>query len=358
LTPFGGPSGFTPAYLLLGLEELRRRTEKALAGLVSCRVCPRDCDVDRLSDRWAACKTGRHAVVTSAFPHLGEEDCLRGWNGSGTIFFGHCNLRCVFCQNYDISQGLEAGPPRPRPDRRASSTSGDPGSDALPGWLGSPGPPEGPGFRGSAGIVGTPGLPADALAGLMLRLQQMGCHNINFVTPEHVVPQVLEALVLAVEKGLRLPLVYNTSAYDSMESLALLDGVVDIYMPDLKLFSPELSRRYLKAGDYPEVAKAAVKEMHRQVGFLQTDGSGLATRGVLIRHLVMPRLLEESRVIFQWIAEELGPETYVNVMAQYRPGGKVARDRYPEINRPLEPLEHGAALVLAQEAGLTRLDRR
>ena len=311
--PFGGPQGLTPAYLCLGLEEVRRRAREAVEGLRSCRVCPRDCEVDRLSDRWSACKTGRHAVVTSAFPHLGEEDCLRGRNGSGTIFFGHCNLRCAFCQNFDISQGV---------------------------------PP------------GTSGTPPGALAGLMLRLQEMGCHNINLVTPEHVVPQLLEALVLAAEEGLRLPLVYNTSAYDSLESLRLLDGIVDIYMPDLKLFDPELCRRYLKAGNYPEVARAAVKEMHRQVGALQIGSDGLARRGVLVRHLVMPSLPGETRAILRWIVQELGPDTYVNVMGQYRPGGVVSRTRHPELNRPLEPLELGSALAMATDAGLTRLDGR
>jgi len=311
--PTGIPDGLIPAYLGLGLEELRRRAHRALEGLGSCRVCPRDCDVNRLEDRWSACKTGRHAVVTSAFPHPGEEDCLRGRSGSGTIFFGHCNLRCVFCQNFDISQGL---PPR------------------------------------------TPGTPPEALAAIMLRLQESGCHNINFVTPEHVVPQVLEALVPAVEGGLRLPLVYNTSAYDSLESLRLLDGVVDIYMPDLKLLDPDLSRRYLKAGDYPEVAKAALKEMHRQVGTLEIGADGLARRGVLIRHLVMPGLPHVSRTILDWIARELGSESYVNVMAQYRPGGVVAPGKYPELNRTLGRSEHRDAIDFAEEAGLTRLDKR
>ncbi|MBT8397268.1 MAG: radical SAM protein [Gemmatimonadetes bacterium] len=313
MTPYAGPADFTPAYLRLGAGELASRAERALEGLASCRICPRDCEVNRLKDRWSACKTGRHAVVTSAFPHMGEEDCLRGWNGSGTIFFGHCNLRCVFCQNYDISQGIRPPSEGTRPK---------------------------------------------VLAGLMLSLQRHGCHNINFVTPEHVVPQVLEALVIAVDQGLRLPIVYNTSAYDSLESLALLDGVVDIYMPDLKLFSPTLSKRYLKAQDYPEVAKAALKDMHRQVGFLDIDPSGLARRGVLIRHLVMPGLPEESVSILEWIVRELGPDTYVNVMGQYRPGGKVGRKAWPELDRPLEREEYRAALRAAEEAGLRRLDSR
>jgi putative pyruvate formate lyase activating enzyme len=192
----------------------------------------------------------------------------------------------------------------------------------------------------------------------MLSLQERGCHNINLVTPEHVVPQVLEALVPAVEGGLRLPIVYNTSAYDAMDSLELLDGIVDIYMPDIKLFDPELARRYLKAEDYPAAAKAAVREMHRQVGFLATDEGGIALRGVLIRHLVMPDLPEETEAILTWIARELGPETYVNIMPQYRPGGRVGGSRYPELDRPLRPAEYREALEAAARAGLTRLDER
>jgi len=299
--------------LIAHLEELRSRATAAVESLENCRVCPRDCDVNRLREKWSACKTGRHPVVTSAFPHLGEEDCLRGWHGSGTIFFGHCNLRCVFCQNFDISQGIR--------------------------------PP-------------AEGMPPQVLAGLMLSLQRRGCHNINLVTPEHVVPQVLEALVPAVEQGLRLPIVYNTSAYDSLHSLALLNGIVDIYMPDLKLFSPSLSKRYLKAEDYPEVARNAVKEMHRQVGFLDIDADGLARRGVLIRHLVMPGLEAETRNILEWIASELGADTYVNVMGQYRPGGRVGPEVFPELNRPLSRREFFSALKVAEDVGLERLDSR
>jgi putative pyruvate formate lyase activating enzyme len=195
-----GPAHWEPGYLgLHRTGELRARVERALESLRSCRVCPRNCDVDRLAGRYAFCKTGRHAVVASHFPHFGEEDCLRGWNGSGTIFFSHCNLRCVFCQNYDISQAAKL-------------------SEVVP-------------------------TPPDRLAAMMLALQERGCHNINFVTPEHVVPQVLEGLLLAVEGGLRLPLVYNTSAYDSAESLAWLDGVVDVYMPDFKYWTPALTTR-------------------------------------------------------------------------------------------------------------------
>ncbi len=304
----------TPAYLLLPEGELARRARSAVAGLARCRACPRNCDVDRLGDKWSACKTGRYAVVSSAFAHFGEEDCLRGWNGSGTIFFAHCNLRCVFCQNYDISQGVRPGP-------------------------------------------AAPGVPAERLASIMLGLQEQGCHNINFVTPEHVVPQVLEAVAIAAKEGLRLPLVYNTSAYDSLDSLALLDGVIDIYMPDFKYWSREPSARYLKAADYSVAARAALREMHRQVGDLFIDDTGIARRGVLLRHLVMPGLLEETRAILEWVAAALSPNTYVNVMDQYRPAGVVSRARHAEINRRLTPVEYREAVGIAQDLGL-RLDGR
>ncbi len=302
---------FEPAYLALHQTgALQRRAEEAIAGLATCQVCPRDCKVDRLADKRATCKTGRYAQVSSYFPHLGEEDCLRGWRGSGTIFFARCNLRCVFCQNFDISQA--------RPGQEVGPTE---------------------------------------LASMMLELQEAGCHNINFVTPEHVVPQVLEALVIAVEAGLRLPLVYNTSAYDSLDSLRLLDGVVDIYMPDFKFWDTELCLRYLKAKDYGEVARQTIKEMHRQVGPLKFDEHGLAKRGVLVRHLVMPGMLDESQRILHFLAGEVAPDTYVNVMAQYYPAGKVSSKKYPEINRKLTSTEYKAAVQIALEAGL-RLDER
>ena len=304
-----------PAYLRLPRGELRERARRAVEGLASCRACPRDCGVNRLADKWSACKTGRHAVVTSCFPHLGEEDCLRGSRGSGTIFFGHCNLRCVYCQNFDISQGLGPGP--------AARSA-----------------------------------PPEALALMMLGLQEAGCHNINFVTPEHVVPQVLEGLAVAATGGLHLPIVYNTGGYDSLHSLALLDGVVDIYMPDFKCWSNERSRRYLMAADYPEAARAAIAEMHRQVGPLGLDENGIAVRGVLIRHLVVPGCLDETRAILKWIATELGRDTYVNLMDQYRPGGKVSGERFPEINRPLGTAEYREALEIARRVGLWRLDGR
>ena len=303
---------FQPAYLsLYESGELRRRVQQALAKLADCALCPRDCHVNRLEDKFAVCKTGRYAAVSSAFAHFGEEDCLRGWKGSGTIFFSWCNLRCVFCQNYDVS------------------------------WVGE-------------GRVTRP----DELAAMMLALQERGCHNINFVTPEHVVPQILEAVLLAAERGLRLPLVYNTSAYDSLDSLQLMEGVVDIYMPDFKFWDSEAARHYAKARDYPQAARHAIKEMHRQVGPLVLDENGLALRGVLLRHLVMPGGVAGSREIMQWIARELGPDTYLNLMAQYRPAGKVSSQDYVQINRPISPEEFQQALAAADRAGLQRLDAR
>jgi putative pyruvate formate lyase activating enzyme len=302
-----------PAYLSVGADEVRQRALKAVAALEDCDLCPRGCHVNRLENRWSACKTGRHALVASCFAHFGEEDCLRGWNGSGTIFFSHCNLRCVFCQNYDISQAIKPNV--------------------------------------------APGVPPARLAAMMLALQHDGCHNINFVTPEHVVPQILEGLALAIPAGLRLPLVYNTSAYDSVESLELMHGLVDIYMPDFKYWSRDSSQKYLKAADYPEVARRTISMMHEQVGPLQFDDDGLAIRGLLIRHLVMPDALDETRAILDWIASELGPQTYVNVMNQYHPAGKVSRDDYPEINRRLTDAEFDEARRYAAGLGL-RLDER
>ncbi len=305
-------AGFEPAYLrLYESGELRHRSEQALEKLADCTLCPRNCHVSRLEDRFAVCKTGRYAHVSSWFAHLGEEDCLRGTCGSGTIFFSWCNLRCVFCQNYEIS------------------------------WLG----------KGC-------GVPPEELAAMMLDLQEQGCHNINFVTPEHVVPQILEAVVLAVERGLRLPLVYNTGAYDSLDSVQLMDGVVDIYMPDFKFWDAEMARRYLKAPDYPEAARRAIREMHRQVGPLVLDENGLALRGVLLRHLVMPGEIAGTREILGWIARELGRDTYVNLMAQYRPAGKVGSKSYPEIDRRITGNEFAQAIDAARAAGLRRLDRR
>jgi putative pyruvate formate lyase activating enzyme len=304
---------FVPAYVQ-AFEEgiLQQRAAEAVASLRSCRICPRDCEIDRFNNKIGVCRSGRLARVASAFPHFGEEDCLRGWNGSGTIFFGWCNLRCVFCQNFEASQFGE-------------------GSEVT----------------------------ASELAGIMLDLQRIDCHNINFVTPEHVVPQILEALVIAVERGLRLPLVYNTSAYDSLESIGWMDGLVDIYMPDFKLWESEHCRKYLVASDYADAARAVIAAMHRQVGQLIVDENGLALRGVLVRHLVMPGLLEDTREIMRWIADNLSSDTYVNVMDQYSPAHKAETEpRFAEINRGISPCEFCGALELARRAGLWRFDTR
>lgn len=305
----------TPSYLRLGIDELEARSRQALAllGEERCTVCPRLCKVNRLADHKGLCAIGRQAVVASSFAHFGEENCLRGWNGSGTIFFSGCNLRCVFCQNHDISwqvQGERVTPAR--------------------------------------------------LAQMMLALQARGCHNINWVTPEHVVPQILEAVPLAVAGGLQLPIVYNTSAYDSLDSLQLMDGIVDVYMPDFKVWSQPAARRYLRRPDYAEVAREAVKEMHRQVGSLVFDSDGLARRGLLLRHLVMPGMLAETEAVLRFVAEELGPDTYVDLMAQYYPAGLVGRegrDGYAEIDRHLYREEYLQAVDFGHDLGL-RLDVR
>ena len=305
---------FEPAYL----ETFRRgefpvRVEAALAELEDCCACPRNCHVNRLEDVARVCNTGRHAIVSSVFPHFGEEDCLRGWNGSGTIFFGLCNLRCVFCQNWDISQQESGGE-----------------------------------------------CTGQEIAVMMLALQARGCHNINFVTPEHVAPQVVEAIVEAVPRGLKVPIVYNTSAYDSLQSLKLMDGLVDIYMPDFKFFTYEPSRSLLKAKDYPARASEAIREMHRQVGDLQFGPDGLARRGLLVRHLVMPNYLDDARQIFEWLADELSPDTYVNIMDQYRPLHQVGKcgGKYEVINRCPTTAEMDAARRAARDAGLWRIDER
>lgn len=274
--------------------------------------------MDRSKDRKGACNTGRLAVVSSAFPHFGEESVLQGWNGSGTIFFGLCNLRCVFCQNWDISQQKK-------------------------GWE----------------------LKAEEIADLMLKLQnETNCHNINFVTPEHVVPQVIEAISHAVSGGLRVPVVYNTSAYDSMSSLKLLDGLVDIYMPDFKFWEADTAARLCKARDYPEVTRGVIREMHRQVGDLVFSPNGLAKSGLLVRHLVMPGQVEEGREILSFL-HSLSPDTYVNIMEQYRPTFKVGSGeqrartgftKYEDIDRPVNDTEMEQLREHARRLGLWRIE--
>jgi putative pyruvate formate lyase activating enzyme len=282
---------FIPAYLKsYDKGILERKVDKALKILENCEVCPRKCNVNRVKNKLGICRIGRYAKVSSFFPHFGEEDCLRGWNGSGTIFFSFCNLKCVFCQNFEVSwigEGIEVGPKE--------------------------------------------------IAKMMIILQEKGCHNINLVTPEHVVPQILEAIPFAIEMGLNLPIVYNTSSYDSIESLKLMEGIVDIYMPDFKFFTPKFAKFYLTAEDYPKVAMAAIKEMHSQVGELKFDENGLALRGVLLRHLVMPGFLSETRKIMKWVANEISKDTYVNLMDQYYPAGMVLKqpEKYKKLQEEL-----------------------
>jgi putative pyruvate formate lyase activating enzyme len=303
---------FTPAYLKTHEEgRLEDKVAEAIAALRACTLCPRDCGVDRLANGFAVCKTGRYARVASFFHHFGEEDVLRGWSGSGTIFFSSCNLRCVFCQNFETSQIGE-------------------GTEVT----------------------------APELARMMLRLQAEGCHNINFVTPEHVVSQILEALPIAIDGGLRVPLVYNTGAYDSAHSVRLMAGVVDVYMPDFKLWDRERSRRYLLAPNYPDAARQVISMMHDQVGVLKVNEDGLAVRGVLVRHLVMPGMLDDTHEIMRYLGG-LSPDTYVNVMDQYYPAWRAKTDeRYQGINRRVSRGEMDLAFDHARAAGLWRLDSR
>jgi putative pyruvate formate lyase activating enzyme len=301
---------FEPAYLeLLRSGELEQRVYKAYAHMQACDLCAWECKANRLAGALGICRTGEQARMSSYGPHLGEEDPLRGWRGSGTIFFARCNLRCQFCQNHDISQ-----------------------TDA--GHLIEP----------------------KELAAVMLKLQAHGCHNINLVSPSHVVPQILAGLLIAAQSGLRLPLVYNTGGYDSLETLGLLDGVVDIYMPDMKYASQQIARHYSKIPRYPQVNQAAVREMHRQVGDLQIDERGLAQRGLLVRHLVLPNGLAGTQEIARFLAEEISTNTYLNLMDQYRPAYNA--HQHPKLNRQVTSEEYRDALQMVAQAGLTRLDRR
>jgi len=302
-------TAFEPAYLaLLHSGELKRRVQAAYDHLHDCDFCGRECRVDRY-EQVGACRTGVRALVSSSGPHLGEEDPLRGHRGSGTVFFAWCNLNCQFCQNYDISQlghGQKVEP--------------------------------------------------EDIASMMLSLQARGCHNINLVSPTHVVAPILAALLIAAEAGLRLPLVWNTGGYDSLAALALLDGVVDIYMPDMKYADAETGHKYSKVADYPAVNQAAVKEMHRQVGDLVLDRDGIALRGLLVRHLVLPEGLAGTPEIARFLAEEISRDTYVNVMDQYRPCYNAAT--LPPLARPLTRAEYDGAIQQAREASLHRFDKR
>jgi putative pyruvate formate lyase activating enzyme len=288
--------------------KLGERVDAALSLLESCSVCPRSCGVNRLAADVGKCHTPREAKVSSYGPHFGEEAPLVGRHGSGTIFFTNCNLRCLFCQNYSISQLGEG--------QKVSKQK---------------------------------------LADIMLSLQAKGCHNINLVSPTHVVPQILEALELAVESGLHLPLVYNSGGYDPLETLRILDGIVDIYMPDMKYDDEETARELSGIENYPEINKSAVKEMHRQTGDLEVDEDGVAQRGLLVRHLVLPHGLAGTKGIVNFLGREISRNTYVNIMDQYRPCYKAFQ--IPGLGRRISSAEFREALCLAREAGLSRLDK-
>lgn len=288
--------------------DLQNRSAFALQKLRDCDLCANYCHVDRIcSPESARCCTGEHAVICSVAPHHGEERPISGRRGSGTIFFGWCNLDCVFCQNWELSHCGEG--------RKMNSRT---------------------------------------LADQMLYLQSAGCHNINFVSASHVIPHILEALVLAVDDGLRVPLVYNTGGYDSPEGLALLEGIIDIYMPDMKFSDSAVAEKYLGVADYAEVNRAAVKEMYRQVGDLELDDTGIARRGLLVRHLVMPEDLAGTEATLRFLAGQVSRNTYLNLMGQYRPCGNA--DRYPELKRRPTHDEMSRLRNRARQIGLQRLD--
>jgi putative pyruvate formate lyase activating enzyme len=300
-----------PAYARLEEEgRFAHRVEEARELLRECRLCPRECGSNRLRGEQGFCRAPAEAVVYSYSPHFGEEIPLTGSRGSGTIFFSNCNLRCVFCQNWPIAH-------------------------------------EGRGRRVSE----------ETLAGVMMELQRLGCHNINLVTPTHVMPAILRATRLALRRGLRLPLVYNTGGYERPEVVRLLDGIVDVYLPDVKYTDGVQAAQYSAgAGDYPRMAKASVLEMHRQVGGLVQDEDGFALRGLMIRHLVMPNRVAGTRAFVEWVARELPRDTYVNIMSQYRV--EYEAFNHPPIARAITPEEFLEAMEWAVDAGLTNLDAR
>jgi len=297
----------TPSYLQLPPGVLSDKVREAEEILKECTLCPRNCRIDRTSGQQGFCKTGDTPFISSYGAHFGEEKPLVGRFGSGTIFMGHCNLGCIFCQNYSIShlgEGVEVS--------------------------------------------------FEKLAEIMLSLQKEGCHNINFVTPTHQAPMLLRSLLIASEKGLKLPIVYNCGGYESLRALKIIDGVVDIYMPDLKYTDPVMALKYSKAEGYPEAAKAVLKEMHRQVGDLLIDKRGIALRGLLVRHLVLPGGIAGTTDAVRFIAEEISQNTYINIMDQYHPCYK-AFD-HPPLDRRITAQEYAEAIELAEAAGLTRID--
>ncbi len=301
---------FAPAYLKTYKEGLFPDiAQKAHHMLLACTVCPRECGVNRTQDEKGFCEAGYLPEMSSYSPHFGEESPLVGRHGSGTIFLTHCNLGCLFCQNYSISH------------------------------------------RGEGKKISI-----QTLAKVMVELQNLGCHNINFVSPTHFVPQILKALPQAIEMGLSVPLVYNTGGYDSVQTIRLLDGIFDIYMPDFKFSQGEVSQKYSQAPDYPIAAKRALKEMYRQVGDFQIDEHGIAFRGLLVRHLVLPGGLAGTKDVMRFLATEISKNTYVNIMDQYYPCGNIPL-RSP-LRRRITPREYNQSIAAAKKEGIARLDKR
>lgn len=303
-----------PYQILHQSGELKQRVQLMNEKLKSCTVCPRHCLSNRWSEEEGFCLSGRHPIVSSVVAHFGEEPVLVGTNGAGNIFFGSCNLRCVYCQNWQISH---------------------PKNDSVQTRLQQPRKDE---------------MTVDDLASKMIELQNKGCHNINFVSPSHFVPQLLEAIALACDKGLDLPLVYNTNAYDDLHTLQLLDGVIDIYLPDLKYANDLDAVRYSQARDYVAISQAAVKEMYRQVGNLQLDKNGLASKGIIVRHLVLPNDLAGTEETFEFLSKEISPEVTISLMAQYYPTNKA--ERIPLLSRQIRPSEYARAIDLLEKYGL------
>ncbi len=285
--------------------ELKSRTEQLLELQKKCRICPRECLANRHDGETGDCNSTDQLIISSVSPHFGEEPPLVGTNGSGTIFFTNCNLKCEFCQNYDISQ------------------------------LG-------------AGSITT----IEELVSEMLKLQNRGCHNINLVTPTHFTPQIVSALVIAVERGLEIPLVYNCGGYESVETLKLLDGVIDIYMPDIKYSDDKLAEKYSGVSDYWQTVRTAILEMHRQIGDLKISRRGIAQRGLLVRHLVLPNGISGSEKVIDFIADEISTNTYLNIMDQYHPAYKASA--YEELNRPITQIEFLHTIQYARSKNLYR----
>ena len=301
---------FQATYLrLLKSGDLEKRAAILQNQLKACNLCPRNCGVNRIEGEVGVCGVGKHAWVSSYGPHFGEEDPLRGWQGSGTIFFSGCNLNCLYCQNSDISQKVS-------------------GKE----------------------------VPEEVLAGIMLELQKRGSHNINLVSPTHVASQIVMAIFIAAQRGLHIPIVYNTGGYDSVQTLKFLDGIIDVYMPDMKYSQPEIGEELSGVTDYPYHNQLAVKEMFRQVGDLQLSSRGIAERGLLVRHLILPDNLAGSEVILRFLVGEISTETYLNIMDQYRPSYQAGR--HAGVSRRITIDEYQAALDTALRLGITRLDKR